>query len=404
MSPCESIRGDYDDLLELHRPVLKYDRNESYRADGAGIMADPFTHPNGTAAARILLKRRPEGVIASTHPSGGQAALSLKFLGADYQGGAPARSADYLDIDSLDYANEAILRHRHRDYGDRVYGRAVKDENGKVWLQYWFFYFYNSKKVITGEHEGDWEMIQLGLGDDRRPHEVTYAQHGNGEKKTWAKIKKEQRDNAPVVFVALESHAAYFNANPRHPYRGGFDRATGDAPPVRPALVAMNERWADWPGTWGASVGRVPSIGDSPTAPCTKRQWCDPRGFHADADESWLGRIFAPSIPPPAPVIRAVWEDDHIVVEVTLAEPKPPEPEPEGLLVTVKSVGDDDPPLTYKRVVEGRSETVVTGPLADGTYEINALSVAGDGRTAASNTERVSSGSVEASESPPAVA
>jgi hypothetical protein len=165
-----------------------------------------------------------------------------------------------------------------------------------VWLQYWFFYLYNSKNVIIGEHEGDWEMIQLGLGDDRNPDEVTYAQHGNGEKKPWKKIKKEEGDTAPVVLVAFESHAPYFNANPRHPYRGGLDRATGDGERVLPTLVHMTDRWAEWPGTWGASVGDVPSIGDSPTAPRTKGQWCDPRGFHADADEGWLDRVF---VPPP---------------------------------------------------------------------------------------------------------
>jgi hypothetical protein len=57
---------------------------------------------------------------------------------------------------------------------------------------------------------------------------------------------------------------------------------------------------------------------------------------------------------------------------VTFASPKQLEPEPEGLVVTVQSVGVDDPPLTYKRVVDGRSATVVTAPLEDGTFEVSA--------------------------------
>ena len=49
-------------------------------------------------------------------------------------------------------------------YENTVYGR-VKYSGGEWWLQYWFFYYYNPwlPTQILGDHEGDWEMIQVAL-------------------------------------------------------------------------------------------------------------------------------------------------------------------------------------------------------------------------------------------------
>ena len=55
-----------------------------------------------------------------------------------------------------------------------MYGHAVSDGDDDLWLQYWFFYFYNDYNLIgkflqAGLHEGDWEMIQIRLDGRARP-------------------------------------------------------------------------------------------------------------------------------------------------------------------------------------------------------------------------------------------
>ena len=57
-----------------------------------------------------------------------------------------------------------------------MFGRAVRGDDG-LWLQYWFFYIYNDAQFAgrVDLHEGDWEMIQLLIGDDDAPVSAVYA-------------------------------------------------------------------------------------------------------------------------------------------------------------------------------------------------------------------------------------
>ena len=66
-----------------------------------------------------------------------------------------------------------------------MYGHAVVDSKNDLWLQYWFWYFYNDYNLIgsflkAGLHEGDWEMIQIRLRDET-PDLAIYAQHATAE-------------------------------------------------------------------------------------------------------------------------------------------------------------------------------------------------------------------------------
>ena len=55
-----------------------------------------------------------------------------------------------------------------RDDGtDVAYGRIARGSDGRRWLQYWLYYTDNPQDrgiVRTGRHEGDWELVQVGLG------------------------------------------------------------------------------------------------------------------------------------------------------------------------------------------------------------------------------------------------
>jgi hypothetical protein len=65
-----------------------------------------------------------------------------------------------------------------------VYGRAAPLHGGRLWLQYWLYFAENTQDrgiFHTGRHEGDWELVQVGLDSRSRPAAVTYGQH------SWAK-------------------------------------------------------------------------------------------------------------------------------------------------------------------------------------------------------------------------
>ena len=71
------------------------------------------------------------------------------------------------------------------DLRPAAYARVARREGGGAWLQYWLYYPAQSQDrgiVRTGRHEGDWELIQVGVGTGGRPREVVYAQHSGAER------------------------------------------------------------------------------------------------------------------------------------------------------------------------------------------------------------------------------
>ena len=147
-------------LLQRHTPVLRYDSQEPYFADAASEWTD---NPGNQ------LKRAGGTVIAAATPTGGQPPLSLGFLGpTHYANGDAALADDRIGATSKDYVAEAQALHAQPQYANRVYGHTATGSDGRLWLAYWFFYFYNDYNLIgpfvkAGLHEGDWEMIQLRL-------------------------------------------------------------------------------------------------------------------------------------------------------------------------------------------------------------------------------------------------
>ena len=98
--------------------------------------------------------------------------------------------------------------------GVTVYGRVVKDGKSIV-LQYWLFYYDNLYRypflplgAIWQSHEGDWEVVNVVLTNQKRPVAVGLSEHCSGETRDWAET--ERRDGHPTVYVALGSHANYF--------------------------------------------------------------------------------------------------------------------------------------------------------------------------------------------------
>lgn len=161
-------------------------------------------------------------------------------------------------------------------FGKVGYRRTVK--GGRLdWVQYWLWYLHNPKKVIvTGDHEGDWEFVQVAYAGDQ-PVCMTASQHHSGGSRMWWELEK--RDGRPVVYVALGSHANYFAKVDQLPEIG--DKGDGKGEVLDSFEWRDFGSWATWPGRWGNST----EAGRSPQSPGSQgERWSRPHRYHSKAD------------------------------------------------------------------------------------------------------------------------
>jgi hypothetical protein len=267
---------------------------------------------------------------------------------------------------------------RAAGYGDRIYGRVVSSA-GRTWLQYWLFYYYNPQNVLGfGVHEGDWEFVQVALDSDGAPTVATYAQHDGGERCAWSHVQRTSA-GAPVVYVALASHASYFASGVAT--RGWLpdDHHRGDGYRVRPQLevVTASTPFMAWRGRWGASSS-------SPIAPRRQGKWGDPAGFESNAAActATSSATAATRRPPrssvPAPRVRVRRLDDAVVVDYRFPTARR---RPDTLLVSVAPPGEPDVATARRAAIRARTGTVrlALAPAAGGpvVVQVSAFSQRG---------------------------
>jgi hypothetical protein len=328
------------DLLKRHKPALKYDSQESYFADSAAEWTDNPGNELRTAAGKVL--------ASAGH------GLTPAFLGETYGDGSTAGQNDLIANTAGHYREAARNLHANPRYANRMYGYAATDSKGDLWLQYWFFYFYNDYNLIgtflkAGLHEGDWEMVQIRLKNEK-PDLAVYAQHADAEARKWSQVDLVPGTERPLVYVARGSHASYFEPG-RHWTGHWFDYA--DAKRKSPDLslnivVAGHDswRWIDWPGCWGdTKKAGSPLDSDSPRGPAFHDQWDDPLALVEKAAAVAAPRPEERPRPPAAPIARAEWADGTIRVDYTVA-PGADRRIPRALTVTINSPGEKEPPTT----------------------------------------------------------
>ena len=255
-------------LLERHRPFLRYDPQEAFRACSARLLTD-------VEGARLL---RADGAVikmtgARRNP------LTLVDL-RRYPPGESESESDRIAAAAAGHGMPPLLQSDPR-YRNRAYGRVAR-KGGTRWLQYWFWLYHNHKNLFGwGHHEGDWEMIQIRLDSGDRPVSASYSQHEHGETRAWEDVEKWDEDpNHPVVYLAPFSHAAYFEAA-THFYGTGVDSPAADGPGVLPELEPFGD-WVGWPGRWGGDRGRRivgTPVGRSPRSPGCQGHYRDPEAF-----------------------------------------------------------------------------------------------------------------------------
>ncbi len=292
------------ELLRRHRPALRYDAQEPYRATSAASMTD---HPGNLLVAK-------DGTVLARADGEGEARLSLDLLAA-YPGGLQAGWGDRLDAGPDELAAAAKFQD-DPGYANRVYGRVEPEDEGMKWLQYWLWFYYNPKHLLGfGKHEGDWEMVQVALDGDDRPLHATCSQHQRGEGRVWDDVEKLHTGEGvhPVIYVAPFSHANYFEAG-AHPYPGGIDNPDGSEDPVLPELEPLGG-WQSWKGRWGNSSGVLQPLsrgklgGVSPKSPAHQGpRWTNPAKYHEEAEQvsflRKLGRVVRQLGKPTYPRLR----------------------------------------------------------------------------------------------------
>ena len=270
---------DYSAELLEHVPVYRLDSEETYQPLSPGGLAE-FYDPEGAVyqgTSNTLNDALGPFAVANPefsqplNPNADFQQLTLEFLRPTYPPGDPdstrrtgeaAESADVIDArgdaDDGYYDDDARVQQSLPGYRDRVYGRAVHGCDGRLWLQYWVFYYDNPKTYLfTGRHEGDWEMVQLRLSSAGTVDRASFAQHGSPESRASSGVEFEGQ--RPRVYVAHESHASYYE-----PVSTVVDRADGGGlelyTPILEEIDNTYPNWRLWPGHWGGSA-------DSPQGP-----------------------------------------------------------------------------------------------------------------------------------------
>ena len=203
--------------------------------------------------------------------------------------------------------------------GVTVYGRVARDDK-RIVLQYWLFYYDNLYRypflppgAIWQSHEGDWEVVNVVLSKTRRPLSVGLSAHCSGETQPWSET--ELRKGHPTVYVALGSHANYFE-----PGLYPFDQACLPAQVIAffqqaglplPADVAAEGPAAgpQQPGVERADIGRVSD--DAPSWIAFPGFWGELQYFNAPPPVGT--QVFGTS--PVGPAFHAVWQEPLATLE-----------------------------------------------------------------------------------------
>jgi hypothetical protein len=297
-------------------------------------------------------------------------ALTLDLLGHEYGNGlGAAANDDYLACPGVDHRELVQEMHAVAELRNVIHGHARAGGDGRLWLQYWFYYFYNDYSMAGGFglHEGDWEMVQLRMKEDpaKGPEAAIYAQHKHAEYRDWHAVETVDRAGVrPVVYVACGSHASYFEQGLHRVGPVWWDVTDGErGSPADTRLVELDHdalpRWAEWPGVWGSTRARIKDIeqpsppGPRGPEPQHRPHWDDPATIDYRKQDP-PSQLVDLSGAPPVEVTR---HGGSVIVRYDIHALLGTEDEPERLNVTVNKQQDPGefprtPPRTYTFAIE----------------------------------------------------
>jgi subtilisin family serine protease len=274
----DKVGAEQVELLKAYAPLLRYHEDERFRATAIESLVEAAPPGAALRGAVTELKNAEGETIASTAPAPGGERLSVSLLcgaGREYGGtGIKAHRRDFLSgrlPEAFAFTGPPI-----------AYGRVSRLPDGEAWLQYWLFSYENPHHLV-GDHQGDWELIQLKVDPGKTPAEggllaATCFQHGSpdGREREELEALLDPDGRLPVV-VARGSHASYFDLE----YVHFGDELQVDAPAEPCRVVELDEKapWMSWPGYWGRT--KVMDHPRSPRGPMICRpEWEEPQAQH----------------------------------------------------------------------------------------------------------------------------
>jgi hypothetical protein len=238
-----------DEKLELLRrfaPTLHFDALERWRPD----LVDRYLERSTVLDAKNRTLPGTPPAEPAMHGDGDEIKAKLNPLRNDSDLDTQRRSTEMLSVygPDQDLTGAGI-----------AYGRVVPTAGEGLFLQYWLFYPDNPCVLPPGRHDGDWELVQVKVQraeDGYEATQVTLAEHG---KAVTRGVEPGKAGRGPDVFVAVDSHACYFDAG-AHPalLSDVCDPAgaPGASPSVTPLPIAPDKRtWVHWSGRWGLDRG-----------------------------------------------------------------------------------------------------------------------------------------------------
>ncbi len=146
-------------------------------------------------------------------------------------------------------------------YDHVIYSSVFTANDGKIVIQYWFFYVYNDGQWLAPDHEGDWEMIQIICDEEGSPQKAGYSWHYEMKKSGWTSGRLQKWSNHPKVFVEKGGHASNFETASWGSYYVHEDVAasystSGTEHPYKLTLLSA-QKWLKFRGIWGEDSGSV---------------------------------------------------------------------------------------------------------------------------------------------------
>ena len=212
--------------LRRFQPQPRYDSQEAFFADSAA----EWTDNPGNELRRKYVDGEEGELIAATDPEAGGPKLTLDFLGhAEYADGTKADDEDLISSPVGDYRRRYVELRQKPGSATRV-RRAKEASDGRLWLQYWLYYFYNDYSLAggAGHHEGTGDGA--ARIDREEDHTIWRSTPSTSTRQGELGRGREgpRSPDTPLVYVGRGSHASYFPAG-YHENEAGTTSPTASA-------------------------------------------------------------------------------------------------------------------------------------------------------------------------------
>lgn len=207
------------DLVRRYAPVLAFTKAEPWTPIAVdGYLADArLLGPDGERSERGLTRADLEGKTCTSGPR------ACYVLTIECESGLEecAHRDTHSDRSNKRLYEEGAVYTRivRRPQQPNLFGTGPFGERFQTLVQYWYFYYFDEWRspvfagLLTQLHQGDWEVVSVGLDEEQKPLFVADSAHCSGSWRYWSEVEVSKLSPRPYVHpligVAEGSHANY---------------------------------------------------------------------------------------------------------------------------------------------------------------------------------------------------